>query len=320
MNVVCPKCGFEQPQDRFCANCGIDMDNYRSPNKPVSQRLAASSLFYFFLVLVVLIVTIYFIRQQNGEGFMPAASQVTFGQKLIEEPPPAPPAPSAATPTTSPTAPPTLAPVTAPAEVAAVAPAAPARRRSGVKVTWLEVNKDYFADLFGENLPMGQIRAGILLEEFNGRTLKSRLEQGTKEKLVKTLDSSTDSLSGPTEKFTVPERVHDPRVNEKIGLVLEISRVILDETGLQFHIEIQRAVPTLAGRAYTVDSLNLSDDLLVPAHGAAFISGFFPHREPYDESEQKLFASNSALQIFNSKAFQNGNAELVVLIEATQDN
>src|ERR1700733_8142932 len=26
--IRCPRCGFEQPRDRFCAKCGIDMESF----------------------------------------------------------------------------------------------------------------------------------------------------------------------------------------------------------------------------------------------------------------------------------------------------
>src|ERR1700678_3778964 len=49
--IKCPKCGFEQPKDRFCAKCGIVMENF-SPNNgvvPMGYKLPT------FLVILVLI-------------------------------------------------------------------------------------------------------------------------------------------------------------------------------------------------------------------------------------------------------------------------
>jgi hypothetical protein len=317
MNITCPKCGFDQPKDKFCANCGVDIENFHSPGQSLGQRILTSSFFYLFLAFVLIIGAFYIVRQlASRQNFAPEPPQFNLDQKPIQAQTEAPSSPEPAPPAEQPAA--FMA-----GETAAPAPTAPGanevpatavKRRTMLKVLWLEVNKDYFVDMFGENLPVGQVRAGILLEEFNGRTLKSRLEQGSKDKMIRTLDTSTHPLSAG-DKYRVALRTTDPRVNEKVGVLLDLSRITLDETGLQFHIEIQRSQPILQGRAYAVDSQNLSDDMLVPARGAAFISGFFTHREPYDETEQKLFSANSALKVFNSKTFQAGNSEIVILIE-----
>ena len=29
----CPRCGFVQPKDRYCASCGLDIESYRPQKK-----------------------------------------------------------------------------------------------------------------------------------------------------------------------------------------------------------------------------------------------------------------------------------------------
>jgi hypothetical protein len=55
MLVNCPKCGFSQPKDKYCANCGVDMEMYR-PN-PVSfwQKLSSNTS---LLLLAAIIATV----------------------------------------------------------------------------------------------------------------------------------------------------------------------------------------------------------------------------------------------------------------------
>lgn len=48
--IDCPRCGFTQPPDRYCANCGIDMEHYKAPQKPLLTRLSSSPWFYIFLI------------------------------------------------------------------------------------------------------------------------------------------------------------------------------------------------------------------------------------------------------------------------------
>jgi len=50
MMVNCPKCGFNQPDDRYCAKCGVDMLAYKPAAKPLSQRLLSK---WWFPVVIV---------------------------------------------------------------------------------------------------------------------------------------------------------------------------------------------------------------------------------------------------------------------------
>ncbi len=53
MLVRCPKCNFSQPQDQYCAQCGIDMLSFKPANLPVHKKLLKSGLFQFLFVLVL---------------------------------------------------------------------------------------------------------------------------------------------------------------------------------------------------------------------------------------------------------------------------
>ncbi len=53
MLVRCPKCNFSQPQDQYCAQCGIDMLSFKPAHLPVHKKLLKSGLFQFMFVLVL---------------------------------------------------------------------------------------------------------------------------------------------------------------------------------------------------------------------------------------------------------------------------
>lgn len=38
MLINCPRCGFQQPQDKYCAQCGVDMETYKPSRPPVWKR------------------------------------------------------------------------------------------------------------------------------------------------------------------------------------------------------------------------------------------------------------------------------------------
>lgn len=54
MLMNCPRCGFQQPQDTYCAQCGVDMTQFKPSKPPVWKRL----LFHPLLQVCVLILAI----------------------------------------------------------------------------------------------------------------------------------------------------------------------------------------------------------------------------------------------------------------------
>lgn len=58
---TCPKCGFSQPPDKYCAQCGVDMDTFIPKEPPLRKKLFGSSIFYIFLLIAFVSTTTYFI-------------------------------------------------------------------------------------------------------------------------------------------------------------------------------------------------------------------------------------------------------------------
>ena len=60
--MECPRCGFEQPEDRYCANCGLDIESFRSRPRPILERLLANPLFYVVMIGVVFVAAFLYIK------------------------------------------------------------------------------------------------------------------------------------------------------------------------------------------------------------------------------------------------------------------
>lgn len=67
MTSNCPRCGFSQPKDRYCANCGVDMEKYKPRDRSFSQKILSSSGFYVALLVAVFIATIYMVTRPRQE-------------------------------------------------------------------------------------------------------------------------------------------------------------------------------------------------------------------------------------------------------------
>jgi hypothetical protein len=134
MLIQCPKCGFSQPKDRYCANCGVDMESYRPQKPPLMGRIVGSAFFQISFVFLIVFVAIFYIRQKQKEEL---ASRVEFlkgGPLIVEKTftpnPPAqaesspPPVATAEAPPPPPPPPPTQATVPASAAMAMQTPPA----------------------------------------------------------------------------------------------------------------------------------------------------------------------------------------------------
>ncbi len=58
MLVNCPKCGFSQPKDKYCAACGIDMESFKPKQDPFLKRFL-DNIWVQITGLVVLVVSAY---------------------------------------------------------------------------------------------------------------------------------------------------------------------------------------------------------------------------------------------------------------------
>jgi hypothetical protein len=66
MMMVCPKCGFSQPSDRFCAQCGVDVSVFHVKPKPWIVRFVQNPNLHLFLIgcLVVVVLGYIFYTQR----------------------------------------------------------------------------------------------------------------------------------------------------------------------------------------------------------------------------------------------------------------
>ena len=69
MMIECPKCGFAQPKDKFCAKCGVDVDLFEPQKPPIYKRILKSTAFQLVVVvgLISTIPPIYYRQSQKPE-------------------------------------------------------------------------------------------------------------------------------------------------------------------------------------------------------------------------------------------------------------
>jgi hypothetical protein len=61
MMIECPRCGFAQPKDQYCASCGVNIDHLLAKPKPLLVRLLANPNFHLSLIGVLIAVVVAWI-------------------------------------------------------------------------------------------------------------------------------------------------------------------------------------------------------------------------------------------------------------------
>lgn len=82
MLMECPRCGLEQPKDRYCASCGLDVEKFLAKPKPFLVRLLQNPDFHLTLIGILLVIVVgYIFYVQRGlvskrvEAFLPLLSR-----------------------------------------------------------------------------------------------------------------------------------------------------------------------------------------------------------------------------------------------------
>jgi hypothetical protein len=65
MLVNCPKCGFSQPKDQYCANCGVNMQQFKPKAPSLLLRAVTSPLSFLLVASLVAAGSWYFIQQKQ---------------------------------------------------------------------------------------------------------------------------------------------------------------------------------------------------------------------------------------------------------------
>lgn len=64
--IECPRCGFAQPKDQYCASCGVNMEQLLSKPKPFFVRLVQNPNLHLFLIVTLIVVVGVIVYTQSG--------------------------------------------------------------------------------------------------------------------------------------------------------------------------------------------------------------------------------------------------------------
>lgn len=342
MLVKCPKCQFSQPQDQYCAQCGIDMVSFKPPRKSVVKVYLTDPLTYLALAFVIIgisIATLYkeeqstlvqrvsFLKGNNlqiastnglsvaNQGQATArpdqstanldqatAKQNTMNGNGGNQR-------NIAAENKSPAAP---QPMTPPTSTSTVVPVSAKTAVDGagpvVHVYYAEVPRAALEKLYQESQETGQFNsfgdytAGILPDV--AKRIASPLLK------IRVLEKTDKSISKAQQVFT---GIQDSDVGEMIGLNTFIELAEMENNIFRGNIEIVRSWKDYSERAPAAIQKNSYPAVFELNPGAGFfMAGVLPRTRSAHEEE---LSKQGPFQILKSQSFHNKESEFVIFIE-----
>ncbi|MEK7355284.1 MAG: hypothetical protein AAB250_02465 [Bdellovibrionota bacterium] len=346
--MSCPKCGFTQPADQYCASCGVDMKVWRPREKPFIVRLATNTVFQIVVVTLVVGITFAYMRENRRSELAARVKAIEIARQAEENDneisaaqAPRPRATNNAStsgmrPQAVPAAPP-APPPSAQAQTAYddgggsnslttnEAPALPsaqgdARAASASLPTSARAGAPTSAQVtFYE---MSRTFAASLLANSSQSTSEGSLSMGVvtafaarvRQQTSRELDSASQPLQ-VNQPGLIFKGARDQATGTNLGFTVQINPVGLDEAGAQLQIDIARVLRDSGPSGLEEANFAPGETFLVPKGAALVVVGLLP-RKTQTEVDATFYKNVGVLKPLTSAAFIGGQSEAVLVIEA----
>lgn len=318
MLVDCPKCGFNQPKDRYCARCGVDMETFTPKQPPIWARLSDRPAFHVGMAIVLvglLFSWIYFSQKQDIDAKIRQAftAQESPTATAVTQPTEAPAAPQAANRAmrlasqleTQPAPEPTAADDT----LEENSETAVAKMPSVLRITYLEVPRPLIR-LWAEE---GQ----VLNETANTRSIllpgsQAPTDYGREEWSLFKLPGGKATRLQPNQIIRENHFRRGGTESAEIGFALEIIPDDISSTGVQFDSQMVVSLPSpLDGDITTTTTTGRFE---IPPGSTLVILGGLPQQSVRGEAA-KVFM-DTPLQVLQSPEYLSGTSEFAIFIQA----
>ncbi len=58
MMINCPKCNLLQPKDQYCAQCGINMETWKPPERPLWKKITGNWMFQLSVLFIIVVLIV----------------------------------------------------------------------------------------------------------------------------------------------------------------------------------------------------------------------------------------------------------------------
>jgi len=327
--IKCPKCGFQQPEDIYCASCGIKMDGYVKRGAGL-----ATNWMVHVCILVILIIgfviydklsrkpapvatTTPAIQNSNSQARTqaPAATKMTGTVATIQDTD-SEPAQKEVTPTTESANEDETSQATAPAPSTPSATAATGTRAgqaagdAGLQVSFYTISKQGLTELQRIS-QAGNIQGASV----NGVIARTRIAQLVSSGEMQYVSGNRFKDFDDKHPTMVFKGQRHPEAARNMGLFFQVSSLRKSENT---HLIEVRGWGVL--KASEPDDNFFSGELTLSPRTAAFVAGFVPKATVYSEDEKQLFESDRVLKTLNQEGFSDGSIDIIMFIEFAKSN
>ncbi len=314
--IKCPKCDFEQPEDIYCAQCGVNMKNFVPPRKSIVALLLSNQnpiLGILFVGIIIFVLYDYALSKKPRTNVVAAITKQTSEQMDVQdsqtpssykpaiepgiESPQAQPIEAASTEKVAVEAP-------RPARVANDPPAQGATvAKSSLQISFYQVSRALLSEIQRETNASPFNGDG-----FGGIVSKKRLAVLRKSPELKSISTNRYKLDGlPISIFKGQKSGESAK---SIGLYFQVNPLKNDATS--FHIEVK----SWGSLKLQENDENLfTSEMTLNSQSVAMIAGFLPKDKVFGDEEKSIFETDRALKIYNSEGFWDGDIDLIMFVE-----
>jgi hypothetical protein len=330
MMLECPRCGFEQPKDQFCAKCGLDIDSYVAKPKPAMVRLLQNPNLHLSLIGILIVIVIGYIvysqralvaRQMGSLLDLPVSSR----DAADPNDPGQSPAPRAApAPQPAATEPAVAAAATEVAVVEKTAEAEPTKAgdanaikltaNNKIEVNHWEMPREALANLLTLAEKLGESNAGRAYFYPTGEKI---VEQITS--VGQRLALSRNVATRPNSQITMETPATSAEAFQ-FGMQIQITKVQEKELGLKWDVQlVLPQMETPAEAASAAPTVRSSVESTLNGTGAMTSNGLLVIvMEPVNRTPRQEFlvrAGEGPWSVFSSPEFRGGLTDWVITVQ-----
>lgn len=346
MLINCPKCGFSQPKDRYCAKCGIDMDVFQPPSPSALKTLLGNPALQIAFLAAIVAASYGYIKQKEAREIekrieflaggpetpaQPATEATTLDAAGTTSPPPtevanantaelsadtiAPEGQATASPSDLEGAPETAAAAFAARSAPSENPGTLTKSAEvppPVSVMYAEVSAALIQKLEEEASARGQIESFGEVNYGLIPDIKARLrtpEANSNIKVIQSVRKVFTGLKSPLQWFLGSEEN-----GQRIGFTTSISMTEMSETDLRGEVEIQRSMKEGPDLQAPPVRRSFPANLEIPKGAGVFMTGLLPSKDNLTVLEIDMY-SKSILRIMTSEPFKKHETEFVIFFE-----
>lgn len=314
--IKCPKCGFSQPEDIYCASCGIKMDGYA---KKKGSGLATNWMVHVCILIILIISFVLYDKISSRkpkpqQAVIPSANNRNT-EARIQNPSPAERPQAKSLPEAEDETP--VETVSAPAVAAAPEPAAPPanaradkKEQPGIQVSFYRISKQGLNDL--QKISQAINISGSSVGGILGSARIAQLVSGGEMQYISGNRYKDFDDKHPTMIFKGQRHSEAAR---NMGLYFQVTSLRKSENAHLVEVKGWGAL-----KVNEPDDSYFTGEMTLTPRTAAYVAGFLPRSVTYTEDEKQLFESDRVLKTINEEGFSEGSIDIIMFIEFAKSN